>query len=135
MPEYKLGRLVEPGSVAGVRDAFHVGCVLVRSNVAIQPGQKVRFVNDLFQEVVPAGSLAAHAIADPFVSAFGPPGTCLFWVILMPDTTRNLAHHFDLNISDVAIGPRPYTPPPEDEDDEDDEDDDDDYDDSCRGCN
>lgn len=134
MSEYKLGRLVEPGSVAGLRDAFHVGCVLVRSQHPIQPGQKVRFVNDLFQEVVPAGSQAAHAIADPFVSSFGPPGATLFWVILMPDTTRNLTHHFELNVTDVPIGPRPYTPSPDDDEDDEDEDDVDAYD-SCRGCN
>jgi hypothetical protein len=103
----KIGQ-IDNESPLGLRDAFHVPSVLVRSYQRLKAGDKVRFTDDSFKEVVPAGQLAPHAIIDPFVKPFKT--TEQVWALLMPDSIGKLNHVFELKFEDV---PKAYVPEPE----------------------
>ena len=117
----KIGQ-IDNSSVRGTRDAFHVPSVLVHSYHDLKAGDKVRFIDDSFTEVMPAGKLAPHGIIDPFVKKFN--ATEQVWVLLMPDSIGKLNHVFELKFEDV---PKAHVPEPEPVEDKFE-------DDGCRGC-
>lgn len=109
----KLGQTEATGTV-GHRDAFHVASVLVRSSEKLKPGDDVRFTDDRYVLVVKATKDDRHAIVDPFVDEITPGD--LFWALLIPNLTSNLAHHFNINAN------VPFEMSYEEDDD------------GCRGC-
>lgn len=119
MSKLQIGQL-QPSLTPGLRDAFHVPCVLVETDQHLAPGQWVRFTDDKFDRVYgvnPNGG--GHGIVDPFVDSI-KPGDNVF-VLLKPGTiSERLTHHFDLNIKDVM---RSLTTSVQD-----------DYEDQCKGC-
>ena len=81
----------------GKRDAFHVPVVLVQGDGTISPGDNIRFVDDDYKQVVECASDHRHAIADPFLETRPSPGE-LFWALLIPNSVKNLVHHFEIDI-------------------------------------
>lgn len=78
----------------GYRDAFHAPAILACSDDKLKPGDFVRFLTA--KKVYKATSRqSSHGIVDPFLSNVDKG--VAFWVLLNPDSTSNLQHHFDLN--------------------------------------
>lgn len=107
----------------GRRDAFHVPAILVASDqgIPLMPGDPVVFTDVTYTRVRKCErDQTPQAIVDPFVTIIPAKYTStLFWVLMMPGTTSNLTHHFDIeqplpSLADLY--------------------DDDDVYDSCRGC-
>ncbi len=120
-----FGKCNDADALVGTRDAFHVAAILVTSNNSLNPGEHVRFTDDTYTMVERVtGHNKAHAIVDPWLEGPPRPGK-KFLVVLMPDSSTNLRHHFDLKYTDV---PKAYVPLVDDTwyDDNDD--------DGCRGC-
>ncbi len=112
----KVGQKSYDATLQGRRDAFHVPGVLVATDQILLGGESVRFTDSECTKVTTCSGNARHAIVDPFLGQVG--GGVLFWVLLVPELTTNLVHHFDINTAPV----------------EDVEDDDEDEDDNCKGC-
>ena len=132
----KIGETTTDPTNAGKRDAFHVPCILATSHDTLHGGDGVRFVDRKFVRVERSNHEDQHAIVDPFAGRVIKPGT-YFWALLIPESTSNLAHHFDVEFDDV---PEPkvideddpqYTPLFERQEVELDGED---PDDTCRGC-
>lgn len=78
----------------GYRDAFHAPAILACSDDKLKPGDFVRFLTA--KKVYKATSRqSSHGIVDPFLPNVDKG--VAFWVLLNPDSTSNLQHHFDLN--------------------------------------
>ena len=95
----RIGQTTDNIQHRGLRDAFHVPVVLVSSERPITPGERVRFTDEEFNEVVPCDSREdSHAVADPYldpdVQAI-PSGT-LFWVMLNPGMVTDLIHSYSI---------------------------------------
>jgi hypothetical protein len=117
----KIGQAGSNEDSVGTRDAVHVPVVLVTAHDKIKAGDNVRFADDTYKMVVKTEKSRRHAIVDPFL----PDNfniTNSFLVMLVPDATLKLVHHYDLAFTDV---PKAYVEPIEDNDDEDN---------GCRGC-
>lgn len=79
----------------GRRDAFHVPVVLARSAEYLVGGEFVKFTNSAFTHVVSVDEAEfAQGVVSPWIHSAWPGQ--LFWVMLKPDTTSNLTHHFDI---------------------------------------
>jgi hypothetical protein len=65
-----------------------------------------------------------HAIVDPFIESVLPGD--VFFVMLVPNSTKNLVHHYEITITDLPDAPAKdadaFTPEPEEDDNE------------CRNC-
>lgn len=105
----KLGTLETEVNLLGRRDAFHCAAVLVFCTEELQGGDSVRFDDNTYKTVVKCDREHRHAVADPFVGKIELGQ--MFWAVLIPDRTKNLTHHFDLNFDDIpapaAIAPAP----------------------------
>lgn len=89
----------------GLRDAFHVACVLCESDpdFKLTPGMAVRFTGDSFSIVRPAlAGEPPHGIVDPFISPLDMEE--LFWVLVRPGLASAPTHNYELNITDVETG-------------------------------
>lgn len=108
-----LGKL-EPheNDKLGLRDAFHVACVLCEKDGQTDPppwtpapGMPVRFTGDSFTAVRPAlPGEPAHGIIDPFLTLADLSEYHLFWVLVRPGLASAPTHNYELNISDVPTG-------------------------------
>lgn len=117
MSKLQIGQL-QPNQPLGLRDAFHVACVLVKSDHELTGSDPVRFTDTSFTMVEPCKAGNSHALVDPFLN--GVRKGEQFFVLLKPGTiSERLTHHFDINVTDV-----PKSPLDEEEDE---------YD-ECRGC-
>lgn len=102
---------------AGIRDCFHVPCVMAVAGLAVRRGQPVRFKDQYFDECLPCDDVgSSHGFADPFVANEVIEEGVRFWVLLKPGLVRNVRHGFEVNDT-------PY------------EGYDGEIDTSCRGCN
>lgn len=105
-----LGKLEEhENDKLGLRDAFHVACVLCDKDQdrewELKPGMLVRFTGDSFTAVRPAlEGEPSHGIIDPFLSPLDLSEDNLFWVLIRPGYASAPTHNFDLSISDVPEG-------------------------------
>lgn len=78
----------------GHRDAFHAPAILVCTDDKLKPGDFIRFITP--KKVYKATSRqSSHGIVDPFLPSLDKG--VAFWVLLNPDSTSNLQHHFDLS--------------------------------------
>lgn len=105
----KLGEL-GTNEHLGRRDAFHAPAILAQAapNCWIEPGQRVWFVDENMTLVDDMGEGPAHGVIDPFLSReqvreANPFSDTEykqrpFWVLLLPGTTSNLTHHFDISL-------------------------------------
>jgi hypothetical protein len=120
----KIGETEDDLNNLGRRDAFHVAAILVFSEQELAPSDNVRFEDNNYLTVIKSDKNDRHAIVDPFIekAEIGK----LFWVLLVPDAVKGLAHHFDLNFNDVPQAA--VIVPPEEEDDDVIDDD------GCKGC-
>ncbi len=114
----KIGQLETVGT-PGLRDAFHVAAVLVRAPHNLVPGIGVQFTDDTCTAIRTHMGSARHGIVDPFAPT-ASAGT-LVWILLNPDSTKNLTHNYDIVLGNGLTEPE-------------DGDGDDDFDDGCRGC-
>jgi hypothetical protein len=98
----QVGELTDYSSTdVGRRDAFHVpGMLCMVINGDVNPGDKVRFVDDGLVEL--AGDGESHGVVDPFIKMRGIGGRRLFWVFIDPAYVDNLSHQFDINIDAVT---------------------------------
>lgn len=96
----KPGQTQEVG-IAGSKDAFHCPAVLVCSSQIVVPGQRVNFQDKTLRHVKVDIHGNGHGVADPFLNEPIQPGT-YFWVLLMPETTKNLSHHFDVVVEGLV---------------------------------
>lgn len=93
MSESVLGKLVD-GSAA--RDASHIAIMPVWSAVALKPGTHVGFVHTAgdHEQVSDKVYTKLIGIVDPFLPSDVTPYKA-FWLILYPNTTKNLRHEWD----------------------------------------
>lgn len=118
-------KIGEPGvhSQLGLRDSFHVGCVMVQSNEGnLKPGQAVRFTNHRMTTVEACRPDKKHAIVDPFLEEVG----LYFLVLVAPGLVGPLVHNFAIKSVD-GFDSYPPEPDPVTMDVVDD-------DDGCKGC-
>lgn len=87
----------------GKRDAVHAPIVCVTSKENLSAGENVRFVDQALTEVVKCGKMDKHAVVDPFLT--GNTKGKFFQVLLIPNITSNLQHHYEVNL--VIDGPDP----------------------------
>ena len=95
MDKLEVGEVQQATYRVGMRDAFHVPAVLVTGDRDLEPGTRVRFAGNM-RQVYPCGpNQAPHGVVDPFLRQAAQYDE-EFWVFLMPGTTSNLVHHFDV---------------------------------------
>ncbi len=82
----------------GHRDAYHIPGILVTAagDQEIQAGDNIRFVDYTNYEIAEKCEKAErHGVADPFIKSTIGDGEA-FLVLLDPDMTQGLTHHFEL---------------------------------------
>lgn len=88
------GRLIS----VGIRDCFHVPCVMAHSNVAVRRGAPVRFSSEYFEECRPCDDFdSCHGLVDPFIPVEVVGRGTQFWVVLRPGMARGIRHGFEVN--------------------------------------
>lgn len=87
----KVGQTGDAANV-GMRDAFHVPCVLVTSDMKTFGGSPVKFLND--SKVAPCETASSHGVVDPFLGQVLPGQA--FWVFVKPALVDNLVHSFEV---------------------------------------
>lgn len=106
----------------GQRDAIHVPVILVKATGKLKPGDRVRFLDITFTTVERAKSTETyHAVVDPFLDNTNSGDH--FAVILAPGMTRDLTHHYRVELPDAHVLEDVSVEFEEEEDD------------GCRGCN
>ena len=83
--------------LVGMRDAFHVPCVLVQAadREDITAGCRVRFITEKMVSKSPENG-EYDAIVDPFLESCPTPRQHAFWVFVKPDLVESFSHTYEI---------------------------------------
>lgn len=102
----KIGETANDGDLRGRRDAYHMPGILADCCDELTPGTSVVFVDGRLTRVRACEEGEnRHGIVDPFLAA--PVDGEVFHVLLVPQLTANLTHHYDI---DLGSGQEFYRP-------------------------
>ena len=82
----------------GKRDAVHAPVIIATSMQKLKPGHSVCFIDKKCTMVIGCKPDVRHGIVSPFLESDAPAETAIP-ILLIPDSTSNLRHHYDVSFS------------------------------------
>ena len=82
----------------GERDAVHAAVIIGISKQKLKAGDSVRFIDKHCLDIEKCNPDIRHGIVSPFLESDAPAETAVP-VLLKPDSTSNLRHHYDVSFA------------------------------------